>query len=147
MKKIIVYIVLILVVLVGGFYLFNKDTQKEPELAQITYMNTSSDDIVPELPVPSAIVGKQFTVSGKARGYWFFEASFPIQVLDKDGKILVSSFATAEDEWMTTEFVNFSADVSIPENYIGLATLVLNKDNPSDMRDKDASISFPITIE
>ena len=120
---------------------------KELKLSEITYVNASSDDITPEFPLPSTVVGKQFKVSGKARGYWFFEASFPIQVLDKNEKVLVTSIAKADGDWMTTEFVNFSADISIPNNYTGSATLILNKDNPSDMQDKDALISFPVTIK
>lgn len=120
---------------------------KKPELGKITYKNASVNDIVPELPSVGAVVGKEFKVTGKARGYWFFEASFPISVLDKNGETLTTSVAKAGGEWMTTDFVNFSADISIPENYTGPATLFLNKDNPSDMRSKDASISFPITIK
>jgi hypothetical protein len=35
----------------------------------------------------------------------------------------------------------------VPESYIGEATLVLKKDNPSGLPNKDASISFKITVE
>lgn len=118
------------------------------ELAQkITYINSTSDSIVPELPFPGAVVGKEFSVIGKARGTWFFEASFPLEVLDKDGKSLATSYAQAEGEWMTENFVNFKGNIKVPESYIGPATLILKKDNPSGMLENDASISFPITIE
>lgn len=113
----------------------------------ITYNNASEDLIVVETPFPGAVTGKQFTVTGQARGTWFFEASFPIKVLDKSGKELTVSIAQAQSDWMTESFVPFRANVTIPETYIGPATLVLQKDNPSDIREKDASISFPITIE
>jgi hypothetical protein len=114
---------------------------------KITYTNASSDLIVVELPFPGAVTGKEFSITGQARGNWFFEASFPIKVLDKDGKILVSTFATAQGEWMTTNFVPFKTTVKVPETYIGPATLVLEKDNASGLPEHDASISFPITIE
>ena len=78
---------------------------------------------------------------------WFFEASFPIDVLDKDGKILVQTFATAEGEWMTDDFVPFKGEVKVPESYIGPATLILKKDNASGLPEHDASISFPIVVE
>jgi hypothetical protein len=117
------------------------------ELPVITYNNSSSNDIVVELPFPDAVVGKDFSVIGQARGGWYFEASFPIEILDKDGKVLAHIPAQAQGEWMTSEFVPFKADLKIPETYTGPATLVLKKDNPSGLPEKEASISFPITIE
>lgn len=125
---------------------FNEKENLKPSLT-ITYSNATADIITVELPFPGAVTGKQFSVIGKARGYWFFEASFPIQVLDKDGKLLTQGFAQAKDEWMTTDFVPFKADITIPETYTGPATLVLKKDNPSGLSEHDAFISFPFTIE
>ncbi len=114
---------------------------------KITYINSSADLIVPESPFPGAVTGKEFSVIGEARGYWFFEASFPIDLLDKDGDILVQSYAQAQGEWMTENFVPFKGEIKVPESYIGPATLILHKDNPSALPEHDASISFPITIE
>ena len=70
-----------------------------------------------------------------------------MEVLDKDGKVLVATPAQAEGEWMTPDFVPFKADIKIPDSYTGPATLVLNRDNPSDLPQNAASISFPITIK
>jgi hypothetical protein len=113
-----------------------------------TYDNASSDMIMVEVPYPGAVVGKEFTVVGEARGNWFFEASFPIEVLDADGNTIVSSYATAEGEWMTTDFVPYKSEViELPSTYIGPATLVLRKDNPSGLPENDASMSFPIVVE
>ncbi len=114
---------------------------------KITYNNATTNDIVPELPFPGAVTGKDFSVTGKARGTWYFEASFPVKVLDKDGNVLAQGPAQAQSDWMTTDFVNFKIDLKVPDSYIGPATLVFEKDNPSGMSEKDASISFPINIE
>ena len=114
---------------------------------KITYTNASRDLIYVETPLPEEVAGKEFSVIGEAVGSWFFEASFPIQILDKDGKVLATAIAQAQKDWMTSNFVPFKADVQIPENYIGAATVVLQKDNPSDLSEHDASISFPINIE
>ena len=120
-------------------------TEELPE--KITYVNATEDNIKVELPFPGAVTGKTFSVIGQARGPWFFEASFPIVLLDKDQKVIATSIATAEGEWMTTDFVPFRADIKVPESYMGESTLVLKKDNPSDLRENDAEISFPITVE
>ena len=112
-----------------------------------TYVNASADVLMVDLPFPGAVVGKTFSVIGTARGGWYFEASFPVEVLDKDGKRLAAVPAQAQSSWMTNKFVPFKADVVIPKTYIGPATLVLHKDNPSGLVQNDASVSFPITIE
>lgn len=122
-------------------------TYAEEITPPITYTNATADLIVVELPFPGAVTGKDFKVIGKARGYWFFEASFPIEVLDKDGKSIAIGIAQAQSEWMTEDFVPFSADIKVPDTYIGPATLLLKKDNASGLPEHDASISFPITIE
>ncbi len=116
-------------------------------LEKITYNNTTADRIQVDLPFPGAVTGKEFKVIGKARGF-MFEASFPVEVLDKDGNRLFigPAHATVED-WMVDALIPFEIDVKIPESYIGKATLILHKDNPSDRRDLDASVSFPFTIE
>lgn len=148
MKKIII---LVLILLAGYFLFFNNakaPINDEDTLTEsITYNNASKDLIKVELPFPGAVTGKEFSVIGQARGNWFFEASFPIDLLDKDGNILVQTYATAQGEWMTTEFVSFKGEIKAPINYIGPATLVLKKDNPSGLAEHDASISFPITVE
>jgi len=112
----------------------------------ITYKNASTSSIIVDLPQPGSVTGKEFKVTGKAAG-WYFEASFPVKIVDMDGKILSQGPAQALGDWMTSEFVPFSYTAKIPDNYIGKATVILMKDNPSGMPKNDASISFPITIE
>jgi len=148
MKKIIILVL----ILIAGYFLFFNDVKApvdniDNSIESITYNNASASLIQVELPFPGAVAGKEFSVIGQARGNWFFEASFPIDLLDKDGNILVQTYATAEGDWMTTDFVPFRGEVKAPIEYIGPATLVLKKDNPSDLREHDASISFPITVE
>jgi hypothetical protein len=114
---------------------------------QPTYHNATSDQIRITQPAPGSVTGKTFTISGQARGTWYFEASFPVAVLDKDGKTLVTIPAQAKGDWMTTDFVPYSVQVTVPQSYIGPATIVLHKDNPSGLSENDASMSVPITIE
>lgn len=149
MKNIYISVVILFAVTIVIFLIRSVPTA--PEKAKPnqtnTYQNSNNDLIVVELPFPGAVTGKEFSVIGKARGFWFFEASFPIQVLDKYGKVLAQGIAQAQGEWMTEDFVPFKADIKIPESYIGTATLILHKDNPSGLPENDASISFPIVIE
>ena len=111
-----------------------------------TYTKASADLIRVTLPHPGAVTGKTFTITGEARGTWYFEASFPIEIRRKDGTVLTTVVAQAQAPWMTQNFVPFTAPVSVPASYTGPATIVLKKDNPSGLPENDASMSFPITI-
>lgn len=118
------------------------------ELAQPipTYINASSGVITVITPSPGAVTGKEFEVRGSARG-WYFEGSFPVEILDQNGKVLTMTPAQAQSDWMTNDPVTFIAKIKIPNSYIGKATVILKKDNPSGLKENDASMSFPITIE
>jgi len=122
-------------------------TYAEEIPVEITYSNATRDIIEVENPYPGAVTGKTFSVTGRARGGWFFEASFPVKVLDGNGNVLAAVPAQAQGEWMTTDFVPYIAEITVPITYIGPATLILEKDNPSGLPENDASISFPFTIE
>ena len=113
---------------------------------KITYINATSDLIMVTSPYAGSVTDKEFFIKGKARGGWYFEASFPVQILDKDGGVLMSTQAQAQSDWMTSEFVPFTARITIPKKYTGVATVVLKKDNPSGLPEKDASISFKVLI-
>ncbi len=124
----------------------NFDPNVEPKI-EPTYVNASANLIQVELPYPGAVTGKEFKIIGKARGYWFFEASFPFELRTPEGNILGGGVATADGEWMTEDFVNFTAEMQTPSAFTGPAILILRKDNPSGLPENDASISFPINVQ
>ena len=105
-----------------------------------------SDLIIAETPRPNSVVGNTFTVKGQARGYWYFEASFPITVVDLNGKQIGQSIAQAQGEWMTEEFVPFSTVLEITKTFSGEAKLLLHKDNPSGEAKNDDQLEIPIII-
>ncbi len=98
-------------------------------------------------PKPTATVGKKFSVTGKAPGNWFFEASAPVMVRDLEGNKLAQSYVQAQGEWMTTELVDFKGDIEVTSAYKGPAVLVMMKDNPSGLPENDDSLEIPITIQ
>jgi hypothetical protein len=98
-------------------------------------------------PKANAAVGKKFTISGKAPGNWFFEASAPYLVTTPDGDKIAQGTLHAIGDWMTTNLVDFKAEASVNMAYSGPATLVLLRDNPSGMPENDDSLEVPITIQ
>ncbi len=100
-------------------------------------------------PKPNDVVSSPLIVTGAARGNWFFEGSFPVGVTNEDDVIIGSGIATAQGEWMTTEFVPFIATITYtiasttPQSN---GTLILKKDNPSGLPEHDDSREIPIVF-
>ena len=101
-----------------------------------------------EFPRPNDLVQSPLLIKGRARGYWFFEASFGVELRDEENNIISSGFAEAvlsEDEtWMTEDFINFESELVFSEPITNKGTLVLKKDNPSGLPENDDSLVVPI---
>jgi hypothetical protein len=73
-------------------------------------------------------------VTGRARGTWFFEASFPVVLTDSSGNVIAQTPAQAQSDWMTTDWVPFRATLTFPAQKSGQrGFLILKKDNPSGL--------------
>jgi len=118
-----------------------------PAIPQATYQNADADMIVVTTPKPGANATSTFMVTGQARGGWYFEASFPLEVRSATGTVLVQMPVQSQGDWMTANFVPFTTQVKLPAGYKGTATLILRNDNPSGLPENDASISIPTTIQ
>ena len=107
-------------------------------------------DIRVTSPQPGDSVGSPIRITGEARGYWFFEASFPVVVVDWDGIILAEGIATANGDWMTESFVPFTAEIEYAEpsvpDFNTRGAIILKKDNPSGLPENDDAIEIPITF-
>ena len=110
---------------------------KQEELA-------SSDMVVIDNPQPHQIVKSPLKVTGKARGGWFFEGDFPITLYYGVGDDFVTTYATAQGDWMTDEFVDFTATIEFPPLYAEEGILELTKNNPSDIRELDSFVRIPV---
>ncbi len=96
-----------------------------------------------ELPT---VVTSPLTLRGEARGYWFFEASFPVRLVADDGTELASGFVTATGDWMTEGFVPFEGTLEFEVSEPTQATLVLERDNPSGLAEHDAAARYPVSL-
>ena len=102
------------------------------------------DMIELESPASNDIVTSPLTITGQARGNWYFEASFPVELLDANGNRLAMHYAEAQGEWMTTEFVPFKSTITFLTPTTPTGTLILHKDNPSGLPENDDSIRIPV---
>lgn len=152
-KKILLAVSAFVVLVLGGFWAlviyFSEEKQTEPVVVTPAYA-TKSDLVSVYLPLPGTRVSSPLIVVGEARGYWFFEASFPLVLVAANGTILAEGYAAAEGDWMTEDFVPFIGTLTytLPEELVHTAgTLILKKDNPSGLPEYDDSLEIPVWFE
>ena len=98
-------------------------------------------------PTANQRVMSPLTITGQARGTWYFEASFPVELRNAAGAVIAQGPAQAQGEWMTENFVPFKTTLSFPAQPAGSkGTLILRKDNPSGDPVRDQSVSIPVTF-
>ena len=112
-------------------------------------IDAKRDRIVLNTPTPGARVTSPIMLEGLARGMWYFEASFPVVVTDWDGLIIGEGIATAQSEWMTENFVPFTATVTFTlqaDTPYRRGTIILKRDNPSGLPEHDDALEIPVTF-
>ncbi|OGY43739.1 MAG: hypothetical protein A2820_02305 [Candidatus Buchananbacteria bacterium RIFCSPHIGHO2_01_FULL_40_35] len=97
-------------------------------------------------PRPNQKISSPLTITGQARGNWFFEASFPIDLYDGNNNLLGTAIAQAQSEWMTTDFVPFTAQLKFGQPSLEKGLLILRKDNPSGLAENDEQLIVPVKI-
>lgn len=99
-------------------------------------------------PLPNQSISSPLTVEGEARGTWFFEGDFPVVLTNWDGLIIATGIAQAQGEWMTGDFVPFKATLEFEKpSYKDNGSLILQRNNPSDLPEQDDALEIPILFE
>jgi len=143
MKKTIIIITVVVVLIAAGAFVLIKG--QENSGGQNTD-NTDNRNVVVIYPTENQVISSPFSIEGKARGTWFFEASFPIRLLDKDGNLIATAIAQAQSDWMTEDFVPFKAKLSWNSLTQMSGTLVFEKDNPSGLLENAGEFRLPVII-
>ena len=103
-----------------------------------------ADLIRVNMPKPNNVVSSPLTIEGEARGNWYFEASFPVEIVDANGNRLGIVPAQAEGEWMTTDFVPFKTVLNFNAPTTATGELILHKNNPSGEARFDDQLRIPV---
>ncbi len=99
-------------------------------------------------PIPGQTIISPETVSGSvAGGGWFFEATFPVEIVDGDGTILGQGQARAQSDWESTGTVLFTGSIPFSGPRSTTGTIVFSKDNPSGDSEKGESFGVPVRFE
>jgi hypothetical protein len=142
--------ILFVALFLGSIALYSEMKNKQDYSNWINTSNTNDQlesDVVLTVPVPNTLINSPVTISGKAKGNWFFEASLPIEIINSNGEIIGQGSAQAQGDWMTTEYVNFTATISFTKPVTQKGFIIIKKDNPSGLSEHDASVAVPIFFQ
>ena len=95
-------------------------------------------------PLPNSEVTSPLTFSGTARGYYYFEADFPVRLEDRDGNVLAQTSARAGSDWMTEDWVPFSGSLAFNAPDDGRGYLIFDRANPSGLPENARSYRVPV---
>lgn len=151
MKKILVAIFFV-IVLASVSFLILKEKPSNNFVGDIGNISEKSDLIKITNISPNQEIENPVVIKGEARGFWFFEAIFPILIVDWDGKIIGQGLASADGEWMTEDFVPFTATIEFNKSeisglYSDRGSIILMKSNMSDLPANDDALEFPVNFK
>ena len=156
-----IIILVALILYINQHFFSNKKDQEQKPIQEKTttnenkpisvdkdeYREEAKDDLIRlSSPLKEQIVESPLMIKGEARGTWFFEGSFPIVLTDWDGKIIAETTAKAEGDWMTENYVPFSAELNFtPDTKVSnRGSLILRKDNPSGLAQNDNALEITV---
>ena len=151
MKKILLLFAIFVLLAVSAFFLGSKPAQSpdRPTNEEVVWEMEDKTDFIRNINIaPGEFIKSPLVITGEARGLWYFEASFPITLVNWEGLPIAQGIATAQGEWMTTDFVPFEATIQFAKPDFGeRGTLILQKDNPSGLPENDDALEIPIRFK
>lgn len=134
-KKISIALLALVVVVTGGWYFYQRVQATSPATISVSTPNQNQ------------VVASPLSIEGEARGSWYFEASFPIKIVDANGKILGTTIAQAQGDWMTDNYVPFKAQLTFAASSTNQGELILEKDNPSGLPSGNGELQVPVLFD
>lgn len=101
MKCILSWFTIIAVIIAGVLFFWTERTHApttEVPQGKISAetANSVSGMIQVDAPVANATITSPLTITGKARGGWYFEASFPVELKNAGGTVIATGVAQAQ---------------------------------------------------
>lgn len=162
------YLLIILLLFLLGFFVYRfapfvpsdstesvidtEDDFTEPPIEdkRTRVFSDQGEQLFLDIPLPGEVIHSPLVVKGQARGVWFFEASFPLILVDWDGKMIAEGYAQAQADWMTTSYVPFEGTLEFispamqATEPFNRGALILQKDNPSGLPENDDAVEVPV---
>ena len=98
-------------------------------------------------PQPDEVITSPVEITGEARGFWFFEGSFPVELTKDNGVSLATGTVTAQGDWMTEEFVPFTATLRFDDVDRKAGKLIFQNANPSGLPENQEKFIVPVKFD
>jgi hypothetical protein len=126
-------------------YVEGYESSGEVEVNKLNILNANKPNVIwVDTPLPNQTVINPITVNGYAKSSWYFEATFPIKVLDANGKVLGQAIGQAQSDWTSGGYIEFVASLKYSTPATSTGTLVLEKDNPSGLTQNADELRIPV---
>ncbi len=119
----------------------------------IPHLTIKKSSVIVDSLKEGDVISSPISLTGQARGTWFFEGSFPVVIVDWDGLIIGEGHVQAKSDWMTTGFVPFEGVItfkkpvnSVSGTYSNRGAVILKKDNPSDLPENDDAVEIGVVF-
>jgi len=111
--------------------------------------NEVSNDTINDLlkvtnPAEGQLITSPLEITGDARGYWFFEATASVELLDGNMDQIAEKYITATGEWMTEDWVPFSGTITFEDPSTDNGYLILHRANPSGLEEHAMSDTIQV---
>lgn len=149
MKKVTLYhgaLLITILIILFSIVLLRTTPSKEVGALPVTQEIITKDDMIRVNPFVTEGLKSPVTITGEARGMWYFEGSFPVELRDENDTLITTGIAQAQSEWMTENYVPFSVTLTFAKPKSLGGTIVFKKDNPSGDASLDNALSVPITF-
>lgn len=151
MNKIVKFIAVafaVIIIILLGVLIFVKPAEKPGTGPEPGAFVSPNGHLVVYEPNQTEVIGSPVTIMGHVTGGgWFFEATFPVEIVDGDGTVLGQGQAQAQSDWTTTGTVPFSGTISFSAPHSATGTVVFSKDNPSGLPQNNESFSVSVRFK
>lgn len=113
--------------------------------ANTEIVNTAESGVWVAYPVPGQEVKSPLLISGQAKGTWFFEGVFTVRLVDVEGNTLSFGSAQAGADWMTENYVPFTASLVFGTPTTVAGRLVFTQSDPSG-QGSPLTYTLPVTF-
>ncbi|MES1199548.1 MAG: Gmad2 immunoglobulin-like domain-containing protein [Pseudomonadota bacterium] len=91
-------------------------------------------------------VTSPLVVTGIAPANWYFEAVFPVQLVDSSGGVIAEAPAQAQSDWTQPGPKSFRAELTFTVTQATQATLVLEQDQSGEGNPAPQTVRVPVTL-
>jgi len=110
-------------------------------------LKPTKEGIIIDFPKENEKIKSPLKITGKAKGNWFFEAEFTVELYDQNDNFLGKTILTAKDNWMTENFVAFEGILEFSGPKTNFGKIRFLSSNPSGLSEHQKIFEMPVQFE